>query len=173
MTNVGAPMTVLYAREPITDAFLDEALPLATAHWSEIAHYHDIPLAIDRDAYLSAQDANLARLYTVRAESSNVLVGYAVYFVRTNIHYSGSLQAVQDVLYVHPLIRENGIGAVFIAWCDEQMAAEGVMVVYHHSKIEHPQLGKVLTRLGYEAVETIYAKRLDSATMGVSVGATE
>lgn len=98
-------------------------------------------------------------MYTAR-EVDGSLIGYCVYFVKHAPHYAASIQAAQDVLYVARSHR-GGTGYRFIAWCDEQLAAEGVQVVYQHAKVAHPALGRILERQGYEAVDVIYAKRLD------------
>lgn len=87
------------------------------------------------------------------------LVGYALFFVRSNPHYKSSVQAVQDVIYLAPGVR-GGTGYKFIAWCDAQLAAEGVQAVYQHVKAAH-DFGRLLERQGYELVDFIYAKRLD------------
>lgn len=175
-------MTTVFARETLTEHLIAEMLPLLSAHWREVAQFQDIPLDVDIATYLNAEASGLARCYTVRTaqetklydvplginEVSNsmwrvagALVGYAVFFVRPNPHYRASVQAVQDVLYLDPSMR-GGKGGEFIGWCDEQLKAEGVQVAYQHAKLAHPQLGIVLSRLGYEPVETIYAKRLDA-----------
>lgn len=154
---------MIFAREPLTHALIDEMLPLLRAHWREIATYQDIPLKIDATGYVDAEDAGILRCFTARstpqANYAPPLVGYAVYFVRPHMHYCESVQAVQDVLYLDPSMR-GGAGFRLIAWCDDQLRAEGVQVVHHHVKIAH-DFGKILERQGYECVERIYAKRLD------------
>lgn len=156
---------VRFQRESLTDAVWNEALPLLVAHWREIAHYPDIPLDPDVVAYRAAEGIGLIRFYTIRdfdpVDLSERLVGYAVFFVRPNMHYKGSLQASQDVLYVDPAHRGT-LGYRFIAWCDEQLKAEGVQVACHHAKAAHPQLGRVLAKLGYTEVDRIFVKRLDT-----------
>lgn len=153
--------TVTFAREDVSADFLTEALPLLTEHWREIAAYSDIPLSVDEVAYLAAQEAGAVRLFTVR---EGLLLGYACFFVRPHIHYASSApQAVQDVVYLHPSLRGNRVGADFLGYCDEQLCAEGVQVVHHHVKLAHPQLGNALERMGYQAVETVYSRRLDTA----------
>lgn len=159
-------VSVAFAREPISADLLTEALPLLTEHWREIATHADIPLDVDTSAYLAAGEAGVVRLFTVRGERGGVwrdLMGYALFFVRAHLHYTSSSQAVQDVVYLHPSIR-GGTGMDFLAYCDEQLRAEGVQVVHHHAKLAHPQLGKALERLGYQAVETVYSRRLDQPT---------
>jgi hypothetical protein len=160
--------SIRFAREALTDALLAEFTPLLQQHWREIAHYPDIPLNPDYETYRAAESAGILRVYTVRDGSA--CVGYALFFVRNNPHYTGSLQAVQDVLYLHPSQR-GGNGYRFIAWCDIQLQREGVQAVYHHSKAAH-NFGALLNRQGYELVDLIYAKRLDTvaATRGLPSG---
>lgn len=156
-------MAVRFANEPLTDALWAETLPLLREHWREVAHYPDVPLDPDRDFYRSAESIGLLRVFTARADDgfsgTDRLVGYAVYFVKPNPHYKTSLQASQDVIYLDPSVR-GGTGYKFIAWCDQQLASEGVQAVYQHIKAAH-NFGKLLERQGYELVDLIYAKRLD------------
>lgn len=152
MTNLS------FAQEHFSPALWAELLPLLAEHWQEIAHYPDIPLAVEQATYDAADAAGLVRLYTAR-DTSGALLGYACFFVRPNPHYATSLQASQDVLFLHPSAR-GGSGARFIAWCDEQLQAEGVQAVYHHVKSAH-NFGPLLERMGYQLVDLIYARRLD------------
>lgn len=144
-------------RELLTDALWNEAMPLLVAHWREIAHYPDIILDPDRDQYLALEDLGVIRCFTARLERK--LVGYAVFFVRPALHYAGSVQAYQDVLYLDPSVR-GGAGIRFVRWCDEQLEKSAIQVVYHHVKHAH-NFGPLLERLGYELVDLIYARRLD------------
>lgn len=173
--------SLAFARESLSPALWDEITPLLVAHWREIATFQDIELSPAVDVYEASEDAGILRIFTVRngglrrndgghnsscqcsncaAIAAQSLVGYAIYFVRPAPHYRHSLQAVQDVLFLHPSVR-GGTGYKFIAWCDEQLAAEGVQVVAQHVKLSH-DFGQLLVRQGYEAVETIYVKRLDA-----------
>lgn len=148
-----------FQREILTSAILDEARPLLEAHWKEIAHYPDIPLRPDRFQYLKMEDQGALRLFTIRDDAA-ALVGYAVFFVRENIHYSTSKQAVQDILFLNPAHRKGRIGYRFISYCDEQLKLEAVQVVYQHVKTAH-NFGPMLERLGYEPIDMIYGRRLD------------
>lgn len=148
-----------FSFERLTPTLLDEAYDLLYTHWDEIAHYRDLPLDPDRAQYLALQANGVLRAYSVRVSDTQKLVGYAVYFVRPNPHYvSSGLCAAQDILYIHP--DHRGIGHRFIPWCDEQLRAEGVRCVYQHSKLAH-DIGPLLTRLGYEPIDTMWGRRLD------------
>ena len=99
------------------------------------------------------------RVFTART-SVGSLAGYCIFFVRHNLHYSTSLQALQDVLFLAPEMRGCGTGLMFLAWCDERLREEGVQVVYHHAKVAL-DFGPLLTKLGYERIDYIYGRRLD------------
>lgn len=165
-------MSIVFARETLTDEVFTEALPLLQAHFREVGHFQDIPLDVDRGMYYTAQENGAVRCFTAREARPNpvagptkglwFLVGYALFFVRSNPHYSGSVQAVEDVIYLDPIVR-GGTGAKFIRWQDEQLAGEGIQVVMRHVKEAH-DYGKLLERQGYEPVDRLFAKRLDVMT---------
>ncbi len=149
-----------FQREALFPKLWEEMVPLFVRHWREIAHYQDIQLAPSIEFYRGQEEGGVLRAYTIRTEDSNELVGYCVYFVRPNPHYSGSLQAAQDVLFLAPEYRKGMVGAKFIKWCDERLKEEGVQAVYQHVKAVH-DFGPMLERMGYEKVDIIYGKRLD------------
>jgi len=147
---------IAFTRESIA-ACMVEAKALVEQHYHEIAHYPDIPLDPDWDTYLKAEHAGAVRAYFVRDDGT--LRGYAIFFVRPNMHYKTSLQANQDILYIDRSLRGT-TPLRFIKWCDAQLKAEGCQVVYHHVKVAH-DFGPILKRMGYEAIDTIWGKRLD------------
>ena len=150
-------LTATYQREQLTEALISEVTPLISKHYKEIAHYQDIPLNPNWDQYLAIQENNASRLYTAR-DDNGVIIGYACFFVRHNPHYSTSLQAVNDVIFIDK--ERRGFGREFIAWCDEQLRADGVQVVYHHIKFAH-DWSPILRRMGYEEQDKIMSRRLD------------
>lgn len=151
------PVEILFASEQITPDLLAEMLPLMTNHWTEVAHFKDIPLNPDFTFYTTVANAGQLRVYTLRDQS--VLKGYAIFGVRYNPHYATSKQATQDILYLDPALR-GSLSIQFIRYCNKMLASEGVQAVYHHVKIAK-NFGPVLKRLGFEHVEEIYVKRLD------------
>jgi GNAT superfamily N-acetyltransferase len=146
-----------FEREITTHDLCQEMLPLFQLHYQEIAHFQDIPLDPDFDQYVQMERAGFVRTYTAR-DDERKLVGYAVFFVRKNLHYKNSLQALQDILFIHP--DRRGFGVRFIIWCDRMLRMEGVQAVYHHVKEKH-NFGPMLERLGYQLVDLIYTRRLD------------
>jgi len=147
-----------YQTEPFTH-FWNDARSLLEDHYEEISSYPDIPLIVDTDAYLELEGMDKLRVYTVR--DGNNLIGYVLFMVVFNLHYMTSRQAIQDVLYMHPDYRRTGIAAELLGYTENELRNEGVQVVYHHAKIQHPALGKLLTSMGYDITDELYAKRLD------------
>lgn len=145
---------ITFAREQPADV-LAEIKPLLAMHWREIAHFQDIELNPQYEFYIGSP---VVRVYTARDVSE--LVGYAIFCVGPNKHYQQSLQAAQDIFYVKPERRTGRTGYRFIRYCDDALRAEGVQAVYHHTKCAR-DFSSLLKHCGYEAVDIIYAKRLD------------
>lgn len=146
---------ISFARETVAGLW-NEIQPLLQAHALEVSHFKDIPLNPDKDLYHMMEIIGAARVYTARRRDARLL-GYSIFFVRRSMHYA-SIQAANDIIFIDK--EERGFGARFIAWCDEQLRAEGVQVVRHHIKAAH-NWGKVVERQGYELEDLIYVKRLD------------
>lgn len=128
------------------------------AHYQEIARYKDIQLDPDLWFYARLEETGGLRVYSARADGA--LIGYIIFIVRTNPHYRASLHAHQDILFLLPAYRKGMTGIRLIRYADEQLRAEGVQVVTQHVK-DYADFGPVLERLGYEKIETTWAKRLD------------
>lgn len=147
-----------FARERLDDNLCAELMPLLQMHYQEVAHFKDIPLDPDFQQYIQLDNQNLIRTYIARTtEPVSLLTGYAIYLIKHNLHYQTSLQALQDVLFIHP--DHRGFGSSFISWCDEELRKDKVEAVYHHIKIKH-DFSAILTPLGYERIEYIYGRRL-------------
>lgn len=155
---------MLFEREVISEAFLTKQMwPLLERHYKEISAFQDIALKPAFEKYLLMERAGSLRCFVTLDETDEMaLVGYAVFFVNHNLHYSDSLQAVQDVLYLERSERGKGAGKTFVSWCDDELRREGVQVVYHHVKTKF-NFGPMLETIGYKHIENIYGRRLDGA----------
>jgi GNAT superfamily N-acetyltransferase len=136
-----------------------EILPLLHEHKEEISHYPDIALDPEIEAYNEIEAKGALRCYTARLNGE--LIGYAIFFVRHNLHYQGSYQAVQDVLFVMKAHRHGRVGFKLIRYSEDQLQAEGVQVVYQHLKVTRPESIDLFRKLGYEEIDLIMGKRLD------------
>lgn len=157
MNAVLRPAAIFYHRECVADV-LEEIKPLLMDHYREIAHYQDIALDPDYDFYKASQERGLLRIFTARADDR--LIGYAIYFVARSHKYRSSIQATQDILFLHPDYRRGGTGYRLIEFADSQLRSEGVQVVIQHVKAIH-DFGSLLTRMGYELQDLYYTRRLD------------
>lgn len=137
-------------------SFLSEGMELFKKHYKEISANLDIPLDIDRQKYIALAEAGNLKVFSARDKGK--LVGYGVFLVSKNIRYQSSIQAIQDVFYIHPDYRGNN--GEFLLWCDEQLKKMDVQLVLHHVKVKH-DWGHLLERNGYKQIEKIYSRRLD------------
>lgn len=152
--------TLSFQQERAQDCFI-EAKPMLEAHWAEVAHYPDIPFDPDLDAYVLLENAGMLRAYTVRERGE--MKGYAVFFLRADIHYRSALYAACDIIYLDPALRGGMLAARFIMWCDEQLklgAPDGTLLISHHVKFAHDWT-PLLKRLGYEPVDAVWFRRMD------------
>ena len=147
-----------FACETLTPEFKAELIPLISEHYKEISANQDIPLDPNWDFYEKGRDLGFMRVYTMR--EAGVLVGYGVFTVLAAMHYKGSIQATQDILFLRADLRGKLSGFRFIKWCDDRLREAGAQVVYHHVKVAH-DFGTMLERIGYKHVEKIYSRRLD------------
>lgn len=150
---------------------LDEAKPLYTAHYEEIAFYKDIPLMVNEAAYMHLEESNQLRCFTARHNGD--LVGYVVYRVGPNLRYSTSLQALQDILFVDKSRRGALIGKRLIEFSYGRLKAEGVQLVMQHGKVspevkqmlaemkDRHDIGQLFELMDHDLIDFIYAKRLD------------
>lgn len=151
-----APPAAVFARERLTPELVAEVTPLLQAHWREVATDQDIPLSPRWDLYDAFQEADRIRVYTARIGGR--LVGYNAFLLDRHLHYSTSLLATNDVIFIDRT--ERGFGRRFIAWCADQLRAEGAQVNAYHVKLSH-DWSHVLAEQGFEPRETIWVKRLD------------
>lgn len=136
---------------------MEEHHPLYVKHVAEVGFFkEDVPDMMWGD-YFKIEDAGILRVFTVR-DAAHKLIGYGIYFVRQNLHYSGTRIAACDMIYIDPQYR-GGTGEQFIEWIDESLRSEGVNAVTHHAKVYY-DFGSMLKRQEYEHVENIYVRRL-------------
>lgn len=149
---------IVFAREKV-QALWPELFPLFEAHYHEIAKYQDIELSPNTEAYEAMENAGVLRWYTARSEGR--LIGYASFVVQRHLHYSKSLNATQDLVFLDPAYRGGRTGYRLMRYTEEQLKAEGVQVITHHVKVGHPALAGLLEFMGYEVMDLVYTRRVD------------
>lgn len=151
-------MALTFQAERFSDV-VEEAQPLLERHHAEIGNYRDcIPLSPNYAKYAALEAAG--QILVVTARANDVLVGYADFIVDTGLHYSTVLWPENDILWVAPEYRGRTVGVRLIATAEKFLKDRGAVVLHFRSKTNHPALGRLLVRLGYRPVETVYAKML-------------
>ena len=125
-------------------------------HYQEIAWKKDrIKLKPDYEKYKKMHDMGFIKIYTVRDEGQ--LLGYAIWFVMFNLHYSDTLKAMNDILYIDQAKRHGRLGINLIKYCETELKKLGAHTIGMHIKHSF-DWGNMAERLGYEPVETLYEK---------------
>jgi hypothetical protein len=157
--------SAIFAREPLTSALWDEALPLLCEHWAEVGH--DEPLRPSLTRYDTLAKNGVVRVFTARTHWetepgcdlrawADPLVGYAMFTVIPSLN-TGLLEAQQAAIYVSPEYR-GAHGSPFIAYCEQELFSEGVELVYH-TTTDARDFGPVLKRKGYRSCGQVWVKR--------------
>lgn len=148
-----------FRREKACEQLFEELAPLFVLHHDEVEHFKVAPIAVNVRRYIELEEQNSLRIFTARLETGE-LVGYSFIFVTQPLHYQGSTQAAQDLLFIHPAHR--GQKGALVAWGEAALAKEGVEVAYVSIKARH-NVAPMLERMGYELVDLVYGKRLAQA----------
>lgn len=156
-TSVLAP-SVDYQLETVASIRASGIEELFERHRLELSHYPDLALDVDWARYESCEAGGVLRVMTAR--KAGRIIGYVAFFVAPNAHYKGSLQAIQDVLYLDADYRHGRTGYRLIALAEDYLRREGIQVLYQHCKVTHP-LGSLFLRTGYQLIDFVYGKRLD------------
>lgn len=153
---------VTFQRESIADLW-PELLPLARDHWREVRWDDCTEFDPDCSRYDAAERAGSYAIFTMRSEAGEhgrPLIGYAAFWINRSTQRKESLEADQDAIYLRPECRAGWLGAELIRTADNALRAMGVAVVYHHVRTGIRDFGPVLRRIGYQPIETLFARNL-------------
>ena len=144
-------MTITYQVERFDDV-VDDIKPLIKEHYLEICSHPDIyKLNPDWDTYRKLDELGMLRIFTARDGVD--LAGYFLSFVQPHIHYSDTIYAVNDILYLAPEYRGSTVGYKLIKRAAEDLRDScGVSVLVIHMKIKHP-FRPLLEKLGFIQTE--------------------
>lgn len=128
------------------------------AHWKEVyGNSNPMPLEISFEYYKKAEDAGLA--FGVFAYHNEIIIGYAVNFLAPNLHSHGLVTSNNDCLYVEPSFRTGLTGLKLIYAVERESRNRGASLIVWNSPTNSP-LGKILPRIKYKEVETVFTKQL-------------
>jgi GNAT superfamily N-acetyltransferase len=145
------------------DAGLEDLL---ASHWEEVALDQDrYALAPDWERYASLERQGVLR--SIAAWRGQRLAGYNVFYVQAPIHYSRSLWALNDILYLTPADRRGTLGMRLIRKAEEMLSELGVKKIIYHSKVHLKlgarktlTLGSLLARMGYTCEEEVFSRNV-------------
>lgn len=147
---------MIYFEEISIAVMHDEAQSMLRAHWEELGQDRDkIPLIVNWDTYFNMEAKGELAVYGVYDEA--VLIGYSIYFLFKSPHYDTELFAKNDVIYLHPPYRKEGIGCKFMEFIEQELKSLGVDKITYHVKPNTAIIG-LLEEFGFTEIETIYGK---------------
>jgi len=146
---------IRYTKEKLAD-IKEELEPLLVEHYKEIAAYQDkIELAPDWERYKTLEESGILKIVTVR--DLGELIGYYVFLLIPNLHYSKDLYAVNDIVLIKPEYRNSKIGVGLFNYVECWAKALGVSVMTMHMKTALP-FDKLCEGLGWDYLERLYTK---------------
>jgi GNAT superfamily N-acetyltransferase len=134
-----------------------ELVDLYEQHWEEVYGKTDRKVEIDFPIYKQMEDMGLA--FGLFAYYDNLIVGYSINLLGPNVHCAGGLTCTNDALYVDPLFRDTPLGIRLIKKTADTAKKSGADLMTWNSPLNSP-LGKILQRLGYLPMETVYCKEI-------------
>ena len=142
-----------YQRERWHD-FHQEAAPLFAQHWQETPDTMGMVLDPDLESYNRLEEMGMLRCFTAR--SAGQLAAYDIFMVVHHRHARSSLVALSDVLFVLPAFRTGRTVYRLIAYCNEQLAEEGVQVAYYQVNAAN-DFSNLLESMGHKKVGLVCA----------------
>lgn len=140
------------------DEVVNDIQPLLPEHWAELAVHKDIPLEPEFHFYSAMDEAGALKIFTVRYEGA--LVGYSIFVVRPRHAHYAIAWAMNDIVWLRPDRRNEGVGTAFVQFWDRHLFDFGVTIVHVNVKVAHPVLMYLLKSRGYATIECGMEKRL-------------
>lgn len=147
---------LVFARELITDAVLEELYPLWEAHWQETEMYRSgRKMSPDLARYKQFSEQGFYQLYTARNDEGK-MVGDAGMYRNLSMHEQ-RWSATEDTWYLLPEYRRGRNAIRFLKYVEDQMRAQGCEDVYMSTKMVNGA-GRILEYAGYVPCATQYWK---------------
>src|SRR3972149_1204999 len=158
-------MAITFQKEKLADCF-DESRELQQQHFQEIAQNKDVLGGVnpDREMYMKLDALGLIHVLTARDDGK--LVGYFVAFVRKHMHYQHIMCGSDDLFYLAPSHRRGMTGLRFIDAAIGMMRAAGAQHISIRDKFLSRDIGPLLERRGFKAIEIVYSARFHAASDG-------
>lgn len=148
-------MMIKYQQEFLSLAE-DEVTPLAVLEWEESGHPTE-DLNIAWEEYFRLEDHGQLKFFTAR--DGEILVGYFVVLITAPFTSKHSPIGYYEAVYVHKGYRKSTVAKRLFSFVETCMKEDGILRVIASSSVKNP-IGKFLSRMGYNEIETKYEKVL-------------
>ena len=162
------PPTLEIVPGTVREALAEGLEDLTVMNWEEVYRdVGDLPLDVDWAKLLMLE--RMGQYKALVARRNGKLVGYNGYFLQPPIRHKTSVWAVNDTIYVDRAYRASLLGVRLLKAAESAMREAGAKLIFQGnlwpeatstSGKARARFGALLVRLGYEQVETVYAKRL-------------
>ena len=144
---------------PITAADETDFYTMAEEFYHSDAVLHPIPAEYHRRAFSEMMRSGQYLSGYIFADGDNT-AGFAV-TNRMMQHEAGGVMVWVEDLYIRPAYRGQGLGSRFLAWLEEQLRGDAVMLRLE-TEPENERAQELYYRLGYENLNYLQMiKRLD------------
>lgn len=142
--------------------FWPEARGLMKEHHEEISP-EDRKGKFNPDFMMASQMDLMNVLMIVSARENEVLVGYCLWYLSTDLECAGMMIASQGPWFVTKGARKSTIGLKLMNTSLEALRARGVhsAMLHHWAKSQGVSLRKFFDRLGASPLETVYSLPLE------------
>ena len=134
----------------------DEVTPLAILEWEESGHPTEA-LNIAWEDYFRLEEQGYLKFFTARDDGA--LVGYFVVLITAPFTTKHSPIGYYEAVYVHKDYRKSTVAKRLFSFVETCMKDDGILRVVASSSNKNP-IGKFLSRMGYNEIETKYEKVL-------------
>lgn len=141
---------------------LDQISPLHMDHYNETeTEYLDDGFNPNYQAYMEMEKDGRFVCFTLRLGWK--MVAYLQYYVFRDMHTQCVLNAREDALFVHPLVRGQKVAPQLLAYAEDALKTLGCRYIGMTSKapIGAPDIGPFLERRGYRPIAMYYMKKLE------------
>ena len=144
---------------PITAADETDFYTMAEEFYHSDAVLHPIPAEYHRRAFAEMMRSGQYLSGYIFTDGDNT-AGFAV-TNRMMQHEAGGVMVWVEDLYIRPAYRGQGLGSRFLAWLEEQLRGDAVMLTME-TETENERAQELYYRLGYENLNYLQMiKRLD------------
>ncbi len=136
----------------------EELAKLFPQHWEELALFKDrMPLSPQWQEY--ARREHIGQLFLATVRWNGKIVGYYTAQIAPGFHYSTTLTATHDLVYIVPEAREKGLALPLFRCVEREIKRRGAKLWFsgykNHNPLGMPQL---LERLGFTPCDQYCAR---------------